>query len=172
MGGKRFPQTLHVKSNSGKSPFCCEVCENSLRNNLNVKNTHTEEKQCHCQVCWKCFTQTLYKKKTGKSPCQRCKNILREIFTSTHTHRRETISLSSVWKVFHTYFAWKNQHRKESILLPSVWKLFKKNLYIKTHTQKRNHIIAKSVQSVSQKVCMKEPAQERIHFVVKCVKTV
>ena len=28
---------LHEKTNTGKSPFCCQVCENGLRDNLYIK---------------------------------------------------------------------------------------------------------------------------------------
>ena len=54
----------------------------------------------------KCFTQTLHKKSnSGKNlfHFQVYENSFKDIFTSKQSHRRETISLSSVWmtkKVF------------------------------------------------------------------------
>ena len=48
---------------SRKYPVPCQVCENSLRENLHIKK-HTQERNISWQVWWKCLTQTLHKKAT------------------------------------------------------------------------------------------------------------
>ena len=144
------------------------MCENSLRDNLNIK-THTQERKFIIVMCVEGVLHKLCMKKsnTGKNQfrCQVCENSLRDnLYIITVTQKRNHIIVKCVESVSQTLLK-KQTHERIHFDVKCVKKFKRQSLNQNTHTQKINHIIVKCVQSASQKVCMRYTKSCIIHSI-------